>query len=322
VEVEEEFPILKRNGAEGIGLYRTEVLFLSSGAFPSEEEQTAAYVRAVQETSPHSTTFRLFDLGGDKMMPMADREQNPFLGWRGIRILLDRTETLKSQIRAVLRASVHGTARILLPMVTAVNEIRQFRYLLEEVKTELSEQDFEFDSEIQIGVMIEVPAAALMIDDMAAEADFLSIGTNDLTQYVLAVDRGNDLVSHLYQELHPSILKLIESIIAAGERAGLEVTVCGEMAAHPRAVPVLLGLGLRHFSVSPAYLLEVKRIIRAISMTEAREIAAEALRLHEAEEVGELVDGWLRKHACDPNQLLESLEAANHAQGTRVRNTE
>lgn len=312
VEIEEEFPVVRRNGAVGIGLFRTEVQLLDIGAFPSLEEQADTYSKVVDAIKPHPATFRLFDLGGDKVMPMADREQNPFLGWRGIRILLDRTTMLKTQLRAILHASARGPAKILLPMVTKIKEVRQFKAILGEVMNEMERSGEAFTRAIPVGVMIEVPSAALMIEDIACEVDFLSIGTNDLVQYVLAVDRGNDLVSHLFEELHPSILRLIDHILQAGRKHSVEVTVCGEMASHPRAVPVLLGLGLRHFSVSPAYLLEVKRIIRAISIKEAEAIADRALRLHEADEVAALVDGWLRKHACDPSQLLESLEAANN----------
>ncbi len=308
VEVEEEFPAIAHYGAQGIGLFRTEMLFLARGRFPEEDEQYDAYTKAIDHARPYPTTFRLFDLGGDKVLPLAHREHNPFLGWRGIRILLQKPDLLRTQVRAILKASAAGPSRILLPMITSLREIHDFRRHLDHVVAELAEAGIPHDPDIPVGIMVEVPSVALLIEEFAREVDFFSIGTNDLTQYVLAVDRGNDMVASLYEELHPSVLRLIERVIRVGNETGVEVSICGEMAAQPRAAPVLLGLGLRVFSVSPAYLLDVKRVIRAITIGEAEGLADDALKMQEADEVEGLVRRWLRDHACDPGQLLDLVD--------------
>lgn len=305
VELIEELKKLDEFGSEGIGLLRTEVFLLMKGALTlDEKKQFRSYKKVVEAVAPEVTTFRLLDLGGDKMLPVAHREQNPFLGWRGIRVLLDKPEILVPQIRAILRASAFGPARILIPMVTNTEELRRFRVLLDQVKDDLRQEGHDFDDGIAVGIMVEVPAVALMTDLFAHEVDFFSLGTNDLTQYTLAVDRGNDLVSDLYHEIHPAVLRLIGRTIKAGERQGIPVSLCGEMGGNPRVAPILVGLGIRELSASPAFLPEIKRVIRAIKRSEAVELATRALLAKDAEEVHEILDQWLGDHGCKMDQLL------------------
>lgn len=299
LEFREELKLLKEYGAQGVGLFRTEVLFLMQRRVSlSEEEQFSTYREIVEAVRPHVTTFRMLDLGGDKMLPLGHREHNPFLGWRGIRVLLDRPELTLPQVRAILRASAFGPARILLPMVTHMDEVRRFKALLEQAKNELREQNVAFDEGIPLGIMVEVPAVALRAEQFAREVDFFSIGTNDLTQYTLAVDRGNDLVADRYEELHPALLTLIKHTVDGAHANGIPVSICGELAARPEATPILLGLGLDELSASPVFLPEVKRVVRAIKMNDARALAEQALAACGADEVYALVEHWLQTHAC------------------------
>ncbi|HET6566711.1 MAG TPA: phosphoenolpyruvate--protein phosphotransferase [Rhodothermales bacterium] len=305
LEFAEELPLLKEYGAQGIGLFRTEILFLMQGRLAfSEEDQLKTYRRIVENVAPETTTFRVLDLGGDKMLPLGHREQNPFLGWRGIRVLLDKPEILFPQVRAILRASTFGPIRILLPMVTQIWEVERFREALDQAKAELREEGQPFDEDVPVGIMVEVPSVALMIQRFAAAADFFSLGSNDLTQYTLAVDRGNDLVAHLYDELDPSVLLLIKQTAETAERHGLPVGICGEMAGSPRAAPLLVGLGLRDLSASPVFLPEVKRVIRSMKLDDAVCLADQALAAPDARAVGQLLDEWLREHAPDLALLL------------------
>ena len=299
LELREELPLLPIFGAEGVGLFRTEILFLMQGKLDvSEEEQFVTYKDVVEAVAPGMTTFRVLDLGGDKMLPLAHREHNPFLGWRGLRVLLDRPELFTPQIRAILRASSYGPARILLPMVTTLDEVQRFFEQLKVVKAKLKEEGYTFASDIPIGVMVEVPAVALMAEQFAATVDFFSIGTNDLTQYTLAVDRGNDLVANLYNDLHPAVLMLIKKTVDAAHRQGIPVSLCGELATNPRAVPILIGLGLDELSASPVYLPGIKRVIRAMKKTEGIALAREALKAVNADAVKHRLDRWLEEHAC------------------------
>lgn len=302
VELEEELPLLTKYGAEGIGLFRTEMLLLAKGSPLGEAEQLAVYRNTLRAAAPHPTTFRLIDLGGDKFLPMAHREHNPFLGWRGIRILLDKTDILKTQLRALLRAAADSggsPTRILLPMVSSLDEVRRFREVLDAVCEDLSAEGLGFERKVGIGIMVEVPAVALLIDRFAPEVDFLSIGSNDLTQFVLAVDRGNDLVAERYRDLHPAVLALIKAIAEGGARHGLPVSLCGEMASNPRAAPLLVGLGLTELSASPAFLLDVKRAIRSCSKEKMEGLAAEALAQPDAQSVLTIMNAWLREHTPD-----------------------
>ena len=311
LELREEIDLLKEYGAEGVGLFRTEMLLLMEGRISvSEDRQFEVYQKVIEGALPGTTTFRILDLGGDKMLPMAHREHNPFLGWRGIRVMLDKTEILRPQLRAILRASVLGPARILLPMVTDVSEIRKFKEILNEVMQSLEQEDISFDKFIPIGAMVEVPAVALMADRFAKEVDFFSIGTNDLTQYVLAVDRGNDLVADLYQDLHPAVLQLIKNTVDAARRAGIPVSLCGELATNLRAVPVLIGLGVDTLSASPVYLPAIKRVVRAMKLTEGRRLAKMALTSDNAADLGNMLDRWLDGHGCGLSFFLDDGNAS------------
>lgn len=300
IEFVEELDSLREHGAEGIGLMRTEVLLLMKGEGAiSEEQQFRVYRQIVEKTAPLPTTFRLLDLGGDKMLPVAHREHNPFLGWRGIRVLLDKTDLLVPQLRALLRASADGPIQLLVPMVTNLAEIDHFKRILNSVKSDLQHEGRAFADHIPIGIMVEVPAVALLADRYAEEVDFFSLGTNDLTQYTLAVDRGNDLVSNLYRTLHPGVLTLIKNTIDAGKRHNIPVSLCGEMGGDAWETPILVGLGLESISASPSYLPEVKRIVRSIRFEDAQALANQALTMTSAEEVGSLLDAWHAEHALD-----------------------
>ncbi|NBC18672.1 MAG: phosphoenolpyruvate--protein phosphotransferase [Bacteroidetes bacterium] len=313
LEFVEELPLLEEYGADGIGLFRTEMLFLMRGRFNySEDDQYEVYRQIVESVRPATTTFRLLDLGGDKMLPVAHREHNPFLGWRGIRILLDREEVLLPQLRALLRAGVHGPTRILIPMITQLDELHRFREYLERAKRELTEEDIPFADDVPVGIMVEVPAVALMADRFAAEADFFSIGSNDLTQYTVATDRGNDLVSDRYEELNPGVLSLIQRTVEAGHAAGISVGVCGEMGGKPRNTPILVGLGVDEISASPTYLPEVKRVIRALQFSEAQALAEEALNSSSEASIKAMLDTWLDEHGCGLLHMISS-EASDEA---------
>ncbi len=299
LEFTEELGLLHEYGARGLGLVRTEVLLLMKGqSAVSEADQLAVYREILDAVSPEITTFRLLDFGGDKMLPVAHREHNPFLGWRGLRILLDKPEILVPQLRALLRAALHGPLRVLIPMVTTLAEVLRFKEFLAQTKDDLRREGHAFAEEVPVGIMVEVPSVALMAERFAAEVDFFSLGTNDLTQYTLAVDRGNDLVSNLYHGLHPAVLGLIGRTIKAAKRQGIPVGLCGEMGGDPRATPILVGLGLDEISASPTYLPEVKRVIRAMKRTEAEALARRALQARDAEEVVRMIDAWLEEHHC------------------------
>ena len=305
MEFREELRLLEEYGAEGVGLFRTEILFLMQGRLSLSEEAQYEQLKAIVEASrPHPVSFRVLDLGGDKLLPMAHREQNPFLGWRGIRVLLDKPDILVPQARAILRASAHGPTRVLLPMVTTVSELRQFNEICERVKDELDAEGVPFDRNIPVGIMVEVPSVALMAKKFASEVDFFSVGSNDLTQYTLAVDRGNDLVSERYNELHPAVLTLIKCAVDAAHEAG--ITICGEIAGNPRATALLVGLGLDELSASASYLPEVKRVIRSMRFDSAQELAERALQARTPGEVTELVDDWLAENACEISSFVES----------------
>ncbi|HYE96107.1 MAG TPA: phosphoenolpyruvate--protein phosphotransferase [Rubricoccaceae bacterium] len=313
IEFKEELPLLAEFGAEGVGLFRTEMLFLTQGRPLDEAQQYEVYREALRTTDPHPVTFRLIDLGGDKILPMAHREANPFLGWRGIRILLAKPDLLRPQLRAILRAATEGNARILLPMVSALDELVAFRAMFDEVCAELAADREVFRRDIPIGVMVEVPSVALQAARFAEVTDFFSIGTNDLTQYTLAVDRGNDLVADRYRELHPAVLGLVKLAVDGAHAAGKPVTLCGELGANPRATVLLVGLGLDGLSVSPSYLPLVKRVLRAMTYEEAVALAEQALAQPDADAVGRLLDEHLSGHNSDLAQLLRPQSASDTA---------
>ena len=299
IEFREELPLLDEYGAEGVGLFRSEMLFLTQGQALDEDEQCEVYRDVVQAAAPHPVTIRLLDLGGDKVLPFGRREPNPSLGWRGVRILLDKPDLLRPQLRAVLRASEAGPIRVLVPMVSDVGEVRAIRRAIRETRAALVEEGVPCADDVALGIMVEVPAVALMAETFAREVDFFSIGTNDLTQFTLAVDRGNDLVASLYRELHPAVLRLIQHVATVAHEAGIPVSVCGEAAGDPRIVPLLLGLGVTTLSASPAYLPLVKRVVRALTLDEARELAERALRQRDADSVRGLLDDFLACHNRD-----------------------
>jgi phosphotransferase system enzyme I (PtsI) len=291
IELPEEVKPAFSLGAEGIGLFRSEFIYLHSTSLPSEEEHYSAYYRCAKEAHPAQVYIRTMDIGGEKNLPQLriHKEPNPALGLRAIRFSLHDRTLLKTQFRAILRASVFRNVRILIPMITEYEEIKEVKNLFEEVKAELRSQKVKFDSNIPLGVMIEVPAAAAITDVLVREVDYLSIGTNDLIQYYLAVDRSNELVSYLFKPLHPSILRILKFIIETTQAAGKEVTVCGEMAADPLAALVLLGFGLRKFSMNPIFIPRIKEVLRSVESKTIRRIVRRSMQLNSAQEIEEYI---------------------------------
>ena len=291
VENFETIPAESLDDMRGIGLYRTEFVFLHRSWFPSEEEQFQHYVGAIRKVRGREITFRTIDVGGDKplsYLSMPD-EPNPVLGWRGLRLSLEWPDMFYAQLRALLRASAHGKIRVLLPMVTMVEELRRARQIVREIQTDLRARNVPFDPRVPVGAMIEVPAAALAARVLAEECDFLSIGTNDLTQYALAVDRNNARVTHLFQPLNPGVLNLLRLIVTAADEAGTPVSLCGEMAGDPLATLLLVGMGLRSLSMSPYRVPLVKKVIASASVADAQSIAEAALSLRDTTEIDEFL---------------------------------
>ncbi|CST70908.1 phosphoenolpyruvate-protein phosphotransferase [Shigella sonnei] len=286
----------ERNGAEGVGLYRTEFLFMDRDALPTEEEQFAAYKAVAEACGSQAVIVRTMDIGGDKELPYMNfpKEENPFLGWRAIRIAMDRKEILRDQLRAILRASAFGKLRIMFPMIISVEEVRALRKEIEIYKQELRDEGKAFDESIEIGVMVETPAAAT-IARLAKEVDFFSIGTNDLTQYTLAVDRGNDMISHLYQPMSPSVLNLIKQVIDASHAEGKWTGMCGELAGDERATLLLLGMGLDEFSMSAISIPRIKKIIRNTNFEDAKVLAEQALAQPTTDELMTLVNKFIEE---------------------------
>ncbi|OOF65857.1 phosphoenolpyruvate-protein phosphotransferase PtsI [Rodentibacter sp. Ppn85] len=288
-----------RNGAEGVGLYRTEFLFMDRDQLPTEEEQFIAYKEVVEAMGGRLVVLRTMDIGGDKDLPYLDlpKEMNPFLGWRAIRIALDRREILHAQLRAVLRASAFGKLAVMFPMIISVEEIRELKSVIETLKAELRAEGKAFDENIQIGVMVETPSAAVNAKFLAKEVDFFSIGTNDLTQYTLAVDRGNELISHLYNPMQPSVLGLIKQVIDASHAEGKWTGMCGELAGDERATLLLLGMGLDEFSMSAISVPRIKKLIRSVNFQEVKELASKALQKPTALEIEQLIKEFLLEKA-------------------------
>ena len=275
------------NGAEGVGLYRTEFLFMDRDSLPNEDEQFAAYKEVAEAMSGQAVIIRTMDIGGDKDLPYLDlpKEMNPFLGWRAIRICLDRREILRTQVRAILRASAFGKLRIMFPMIISVEEIRELKAEIEKYKAELTAEGVAFDETIEIGIMVETPAAAAIAHHLAKEVAFFSIGTNDLTQYILAVDRGNEMISHLYNPLSPAVLTVIKQVIDASHAEGKWTGMCGELAGDERAALLLLGMGLDEFSMSSISIPRIKKIIRNADFADVKKMTEEALALPTAKEI-------------------------------------
>ena len=286
-----------RNGGESVGLYRTEFLFMDRASLPGEEEQFEAYKEIVEAMEGKQVVLRTMDIGGDKELPYLDlpKEMNPFLGWRAVRIGLTRRAILDTQLRAVLRASAFGKLAVMFPMIISVEEIRELKSIVAELKAQLRAEGHAFDENLQLGVMVETPSAAVNARHLAKEVDFFSIGTNDLTQYTLAVDRGNEIIAHLYNPLTPSVLNLIKQVIDASHAEGKWTGMCGELAGDVRATALLLGMGLDEFSMSAISVPHVKKLARSISYADAKALADEALAQPTAADIERLVNDFYAK---------------------------
>lgn len=284
-------------GAEGIGLFRTEFLFMNKQALPTEEEQYNEYKKAAVMLDGRQLTIRTLDIGGDKDIPYMGltKELNPFLGYRAIRFCLDRVDIFTTQLRAVLRASAYGNIRIMIPMITSVTEVQAVKKIINGICRDLDKKDIKYDKDIKIGVMIETPAAAIMADVLAHEVDFFSIGTNDLTQYTLAVDRGNENVAYLYSALNPAVIRSIKHIIECAHNAGIEAGMCGEAAADERMIPLLLNFGLDEFSVTVSRVLETRKEIASWSSKEVKEITENVMNYSEEKEVSNYLSDCIAK---------------------------
>ena len=263
------------NGADGIGLFRTEFLYMNSCSLPTEEEQYNAYKKVVEGMNSKEVIIRTLDIGGDKELQSMElpKEMNPFLGYRAIRICLDKTDIFKTQLRALLRASAYGKLKIMFPMISDVDQVKKAKALIEEVKAEIKEEGISYDENIQVGVMIEIPAAAMISDMLAKEVDFFSIGTNDLIQYTIAVDRMNEKISSLYDPLHPGVIRLIKMVVENAHKEGIKVGMCGEMAGELEYIPLLVGLGLDKLSMSASSILAARKLVRSLNYNETKELA-------------------------------------------------
>lgn len=294
----EDTDAVLQNDGEGVGLFRTEFLFMDRTALPSEEEQFTAYRAVAERMAGKEVIIRTLDVGGDKDIPYLhmEKEENPFLGHRAVRYCLDNSELYEVQLRALLRASAYGNVKIILPLVTTVTEIKRVRALLERIKDDLRNENIPFNENIPVGVMIETPSAAVTADLLAKEADFFSIGTNDLTQYVMAVDRGNSKVSSLYSHYHPAVLRLIKHTVEAASSAGISVGMCGEAAADKAFIPLLISFGLHEFSVSPVSVLCTRKTISLWTKTEADALSKKALSLDTAEAVATLLSSCIKEN--------------------------
>jgi phosphotransferase system enzyme I (PtsI) len=291
IELPDEIPAVLSYGAEGIGLYRTEYFYMNRQGLPTEEEHYEAYRSVVEKVKPNALTIRSLDLGGDKFLSQLDvpKEMNPFLGCRAIRLSLAKPELFKIQLRAILRASAYGKVRLMYPMISGMEELEAANICLEEAKQELKSRKIAYGKDMEVGIMIEVPSAAIIADILASKVDFFSIGTNDLIQYALAVDRVNEKIAYLYEPVHPAVLRLIKNVIDAGHSKGIWVGMCGEMAGEPRFTPLLLGLGLDEFSIPAPSLLKIKKVVRSVRYDEAKRLVDEALTLSTGKEVEALV---------------------------------
>lgn len=290
-----ELDYIITQGSKGIGLYRTEHLYIAKGDFPSEQEQFLEYSEIAHSMYPQPVIFRTFDIGGDKLLGRGVSEQNPFLGWRGIRMMLDKPEIFRQQLRAIFRASTMKNIKIMFPMISGMAELEQVLAVVEDVKAELLDELVPFDEHMEVGLMIEVPSAIFIADELAKRVDFFSIGTNDLVQYLVAVDRNNELIAGMYQEFHPAVLRAIKLIIETGHANGVWVGMCGELAGNPLATIMLLGFGLDEFSMVPSVIPEIKRIIRSTSYEEGKRIAEEVLRLPTSMGVRAYLETYMRE---------------------------
>lgn len=307
IEFTNELPMVKESGAEGVGLFRTEFYLLDGGEMPDEMAQAEIYTEVAKGCHPNQTIIRTLDAGGDKITaePLSQPEPNPFLGWRGIRVSLTRKGLFKEQLRAILRASAHGKIGIMFPMVSGLREVRAAKEVLNTAKEELIRENIPFDPNIEVGVMIEIPSAAMMANEIAREVDFFSIGTNDLVQYTVAVDRVNNYVAHLYKPTHPAVIRLMDITVRAAKRNGIWTGICGEMAGDLRIIPILVGLGIDELSVGAHQLPSIKKAIRSLSQKDCSEMMREILAAASSPEIAELSDEMAKN--CYPD-LLEDLD--------------
>lgn len=296
IEFTNELPLVKQAGAEGIGLFRTEFYLLEGGEMPDEEAQTKVYSEVANATRPHQAIIRTLDAGGDKIPaePLSHPEPNPFLGWRGIRVSLTRTSLFKEQLRAILRSSTEGKLGIMFPMISGLREVRQAKDLLKECMDELNHENIAFDENIEVGVMIEIPSAAMMADEIAREVDFFSIGTNDLIQYTVAVDRVNHYVAHLYKSTHPAVIRLMDITVKAAKEHGIWTGVCGEMASDLSLTPLLVGLGIDELSVGTHMLPSIKKAISSLSHTDCAEMMHSILSASSSPDILELSENMAK----------------------------
>lgn len=298
IEKVDEVGQVKAYAAQGIGLYRTEYLFLNSARIPSEQEQFLAYKEVAEAIAPQPVIIRTLDLGGDKPMAgnpdLFPKENNPFMGFRAIRFCLEQQDIFKDQLRAILRASAHGKVRVMYPMISGSEELLRANAVLEECRAELRSKGVPFDEKMPVGAMIEIPSAAVTADILAKDCAFFSVGTNDLIQYLLAIDRVNDRIAHLYEPTHPAVVRTLKHVVDEAHKRRVPVGVCGEMAGDPVFTPLLLGLGFDSLSMSPAWLPTVKYLVRAMSMADARALAAEALTLQSPKEIYARCDAFYR----------------------------
>ncbi len=292
IELAEELVAVLDHGGEGIGLYRTEFQYLSRTSFPSEDELFEGYKGVAELMAPEPVTIRTLDINGDKALSYyddTDKEMNPALGLRAIRFCLKRPDVFVTQLRAIMRAAVYGNIEVMFPMISGVEEVLETKKLISQASDDLAKEGVAHSSDIRIGIMIEIPSAVVMAEELADEVDFFSIGTNDLTQYLLAIDRGNRKVAYLYNSLHPAVLKMVNHVVKVAEKKNIDVCMCGEMASDPFNMPVLIGMGLKEFSMTPQSIPAVKDVIRKINQKDSREIAMKALGMKTTGEISQLI---------------------------------
>lgn len=297
IEMPDEIDSVLSHGVDGIGLYRSEFLFLNPDLYPSEEDQFRAYRLVIDAMGEKSVTIRTLDVGGDKVIPgfTTDKEPNPILGWRAIRFCLSRIDIFKIQLRAILRASLYGNVKVMFPMISSVEELDKALEVLKSVEHELDAEGVAFRRNVPVGIMIEIPSAAFTSDILARKVSFFSIGTNDLIQYTIAVDRGNEKIAYLYEPFHPGVLRLIKLVIDNGHKHGIPVGMCGEMAGEPMATIVLLGLGLDEFSMSAISVPEIKKIVRSVSIAEAEQFVGIIMEMNSYQDIENYLDGWMKE---------------------------
>ncbi len=288
---------LIKNDAEGVGLYRTEFIYMDRDSLPTEEEQFEAYKKVLESMNPKPIVIRTLDIGGDKEVSYLniEKEMNPFLGYRAIRLCLEQRDIFETQLRALLRASVYGNLKIMFPMISSLEELLEAKKILEKVKKDLDNEGIKYASNIEVGMMIEVPSAALISDILGKHVDFFSIGTNDLIQYTTAVDRMNPKIHHLYNPFNPAVIRLIKMVIENGHKEGIWVGMCGEMAGDKKMIPLLLGLGLDEFSMSPISILPARKLIKSLSSEKMKDLANEVLKLSTAEEIEEYLNNYFQE---------------------------